>query len=134
MQPLIFMLNALLMLQPGVKENIAPGKVTCCTYDESDRKRIATDILNNLVKENYEAVRKDFHASLKQNLPTERISEGWIKLVETIGAYKEVISTTPDVAQSYNQVKIRCRFENGNSSVEVTFNEDDKVIGLFLKP
>jgi hypothetical protein len=31
-------------------------------------------------------------------------------------------------------VKVRCKFEKGEATVEVTFSGSDKVIGLYLRP
>jgi hypothetical protein len=102
--------------------------------DEARRKRITSEILDNFVKENYDSVSKDFHSSLKTTLPTERLSEVWKYVMTNFGAFKKVISTTTNVMQGYNQVLMRCQFEKDNATLEATFNEDDKVFGLYIKP
>lgn len=103
-------------------------------YVQENRKKITTDIVNSLVSEDYDAVRKNFHSTLKTALPVEKISEVWTSVITASGAFKEILSTSEVVVQGYNQVKIRCKFENENATVEATFNEDDKVIGLYIKP
>jgi hypothetical protein len=102
--------------------------------DEEKRKKISQEIVNNLVKEDYEAVRKDFHVSLKTNLPVEKIAEAWQNLIQMTGSFEKVITTIPAETNGYHQVRIRCKFKNDNATVETTFNEDDKVFGLWLKP
>ena len=103
-------------------------------FDEGLRKQISTTILNNLVKQDYEAVRKDFHSSLKVTLPVEKISEAWETTVKVNGAFEKVLSTSATKMGEYNQIRIKCMFHDGNITLEVTFTEDDKVLGLFLKP
>ena len=102
--------------------------------DEEKRKKISQEIVDNLVKEDYESVRKDFHVSLKTNLSAEKISEAWQNLISMTGIFEKVLSTTPAETNGFQQIRIRCKFKKDNATVETTFNEDDKVIGLWLKP
>ncbi|RZK38037.1 MAG: DUF3887 domain-containing protein [Pedobacter sp.] len=101
--------------------------------DEPNRKKIAEAIVSDLAKENYEQVRKEFHAQLKANLSVEKISEAWAKFTETMGSFEKIVSTSPTTARGYTQIKCRCAFKEGNATVEVTFDEDDRVIALFLR-
>jgi len=130
----LIILNLALVLNTGFVED--PGLTSVNPSHRQDdviRKNVAEKILKNLVQEKFEDVRADFHSTLKQSLPAERISEAWVKQLETYGEYKSTVSMTSAKFQEYNQVKIRCKFENDNSTIEVTFNEDNKVIGLYLK-
>ena len=104
------------------------------TYDESTRIKTTKEILGNLVEEQYEAVQKNFHATLKQSLPAEKISEIWTTIISNYGTYKEVVSIKHDVFQGYNQIKIRCQFEKERATLEATFTEDDKVIAIYIRP
>lgn len=112
----------------------APALRTNAFVDEAKRKQITNDILSNLVKEKYEDVRKDFHSSLKVTLPVEKISEVWSTVISQSGSYKKIISTNVTTFQGYNQVKLRLEFANENATLETTFTEDDKVLGLYIKP
>lgn len=114
--------------------SFTPISNTGIGYDESARIKITKAILNNLVQQQYEEVSKNFHVTLKQNLPTEKINEVWTTVVSTYGAYKETLTVRTDVFQGFSQVKIRCQFENEKATLEATFTEDDRVIGLYIKP
>ncbi len=106
-------------------------------YDQINqdvRDKIASDIVINLAKEDYEAVRKDFSGSLKNNLTGEKIGEVWETVIAQNGSFKKVVGTTTTIIQGYNIIRKRVEFENDNLTVEVTFNEENKVIGLFVKP
>lgn len=103
--------------------------------DEDTRKAITQAILDNLIKEDYDAVQKDFYGPFKQALPIEKISEAWQQTVTTVGDFVKVLATTAATTpEGFNQIRLRCQFKNDNLTVETTFNEDDKVIGLYLKP
>jgi hypothetical protein len=104
------------------------------TRDETNRKQITQAILDNLVKEKYEDVRKDFHSTLRNSLPTEKIAETWQTVISSAGQFKEVISTSAAQTQGFNQIRMRIKLETENATLETTFNEDDKVVGLWIKP
>ena len=102
--------------------------------DEDRRRKVSQEILDNLLKEKYEDVRKDFHISLKQVLPAEKISEVWTQIMATNGEFVKVVSVTAATDKGYNQIKMRLQFKNDNATQETTFNEEDKVVGMFIKP
>jgi Protein of unknown function (DUF3887) len=102
--------------------------------DEDRRKKISQTILDNQISENYEDVRKDFAEGLKQNLPVEKLAEGWRQIINVYGSFKKVLSVTAAADKGYNQIRMRVQFEKGNLTQETTFTEDDQVIGLFMKP
>lgn len=103
-------------------------------YQDDVESKISKEIATNLSEKKYEDVRKDFSNGLKNNLSTDMIAKGWENLVAQNGAFTEIISATKTNVQGYDVIKVRCKFEKENANVEVTFNDDKKVIGLFLKP
>lgn len=102
--------------------------------DEAYRKEIVREIVDNLAKEDYQAVTKDFSNVLKQQLSPQNIGDAWSTMVAQLGKFQSKSSERVAIIQGYNQVIIRCKFEADSLNVEVTFNENDKVIGLYLKP
>ena len=102
--------------------------------DEALRKKIATALLDAFVKEDYDAVSKNFHASLAQTSTKEKLAEIWGKVNEQLGRYVETISITPSMYGQYNQLKFRCKFEKDNISLFVEFTEDDKILAFNFLP
>lgn len=102
--------------------------------DEERRKKISQNILDNLINEKYEDVRKDFAVGLKQGLPTEKIAEVWRQIIGTAGKFKKVLSVSTATDKGYNLIRMRLEFENDNLTQETAFSEEDKVISLWLKP
>lgn len=98
------------------------------------REEIARKIVKNMVDDNFEEARVDFAFSLKQGLNAQQMQQAWSSLLVQIGEFQNVISATDAQVQGYNQILVRCKFARENATVEVTFNEDNKVIGLYLKP
>jgi len=102
--------------------------------DETSRKKIAADMLNDFVKEDYGAVSKNFHSSLAQTSTKEKLAEIWEKVNNQMGKYVETISVTPAMYGEYNQLKLRCKFEKDNLSFYVVFTQEDKVLGFNFLP
>jgi hypothetical protein len=67
-------------------------------------------------------------------LSTQNIKDAWLNTTNIVGEFEKILSTRTAVSQGYNQVISRCKFEKDKMNVEVIFNEDDKVLGLWLKP
>jgi|GEM_PF-1418202 len=113
-----------------------------CTYasntffvkDLERRQVVSSEIIKSLAAENYDLVSKKFHPSLKYELTTEKISNVWQSVVSKLGSFVEIVSISNSEFQGYQQIRSRCRFEEGNMTVEVTFNAEDLVIGLYIKP
>lgn len=102
--------------------------------DEENRKKITQSILDNLIAEQYQESTKYFHATLKKNLPVEKIAEVWKEMTSVNGAFEKVLSVSTATDKGFNQVKMRCHFKEENLTLETTFTEDDKVIAIFFKP
>lgn len=101
--------------------------------DQALREKIAKDLIAAFVREDYEGVSANFHATLKQTLPQEKLQEVWQNVVNTYGKYVETKSTTNVIQSGYHQVVSRLKFEKDNLTLEMTFNEDDKLIGFYFK-
>lgn len=125
--------NLIIFLCLGVSSSLSSVNVKLANDDES-RKKIAAEILDNLIKENYDQITEEFSIALKRTLTVEQISSAWSDFIEIYGTFSEKISTEASKPQGYDLIKIRCKFENDNGTIEVYFNENDKVVGLFLKP
>ena len=122
-------LIAVFITQNSFITNITPGQ------DEDNRKEIAKTILDNNVKEKYEEMRTNCTNALKEQLPAEKIAGVWKQLIGSEGPYQKMLSINTSVTQEgYNQVLMRCAFQNDNLTLVVTFNQDDKVIGLIWRP
>ncbi len=103
-------------------------------FHQDAQKQIANDIAENLSKKQYENVQKEFANGLKSQLTPDMIGKGWENLLSQAGDFVKILSTTSTTIRNFPVVKVRCQFKNDNANIEVTFNDDNKVIGLFLKP
>jgi hypothetical protein len=102
--------------------------------DESARKQIAQNIIDNLTKGKFEAVRTDFSGTLKREMSAQVLKDQWANVETQVGKFENVISMRIALFQGYNVVIVRCKFAVDNMNLELIFNEDDKVIGIHTKP
>lgn len=101
---------------------------------DNPRLIIAQNIIDNLVNQQFEAVRTNFSGTLKQQVSPQNIKDLWLNILTQLGKFENVISTRTEINQGYNQVISRCQFEIDKLNIGVTFNEDNEVIGIFYKP
>ena len=97
------------------------------------REKIAAEFLDNIVKKDYEAARKDFAKTLMDAMSTEHIKEKWQGIHSKIGAFQKVEYTKEEKVDDRYQVKKRCVFTDQNISVILIFNEENQVIGVLYK-
>jgi hypothetical protein len=103
-------------------------------YVDESIESIARGIVDNLVNEDFAEVRTNFHSSLRDQLSADQIQAAWNGTKSTLGSFEEIISVKETTVQGFKQILVRCKFKNDNATVQVTFNEDEKVIGLYILP
>jgi len=128
MKNLIVLLVCSLSFAGIVSSNVASRKLV----DRDLRVKIANGIIEAFAKKDYDSVSTNFHSSLKQTLPKEKLREFWQKISAQMGKYVSIISTTHHIREGYNIVTLLCKFEKDNSNMELTFNQDNQVIGLYF--
>ncbi len=97
------------------------------------REKVATNIANAFAKKDYAAVRKDFAKIMLDALSEEKIKNTWEGFITKVGEFQKVLTTTEVKEKDYNIIKKRCQFASENATIQVTFNEENQVIGLYLK-
>ncbi len=103
--------------------------------DCEQTKKVANEVVDKLVAENFEGVRKNFNENLKQTLSAEQIKNIWMTVKNDAGEYE---SREKSLYQEYPNNSIivftRLQMKKSKLSVEVHFSEDGKISGLWLKP
>lgn len=95
---------------------------------------ISDKILNNLIENDFEAVRSDFNDQMIAALDAEKLEMVWSGLTQQIGSYQSKGNITTDKAQGYRVIYTILKFEQSPFKLKVVFDESDKVAGLFLVP
>ncbi len=98
------------------------------------REKVASNIADNLAKNDFTAARKDFAKIMLDALSENKLKEDWNKVLKQMGDFKKVLTTSYEEKSGYKIISKRCQFANENASIRVTFNEENQVIGLYFKP
>lgn len=99
-----------------------------------DRKADAKEVVNKLVAEDYEGIRKNFNDTMKANLPAEKLKEGWRYVVEHLGEFKSQEEPQSRTVEGWEVILIGCQMERGRINVEVSYDSNGKIGGLWIRP
>jgi hypothetical protein len=100
-----------------------------------DHKEDAKGVVNKLVAEDFEGIRKNFNAQLKAALSAEKMKDGWTAIGNQLGKYKSQGQPHSGPGPGgYDIVIIRCQMDKGELDIEVDYDSDGLIGGLWLRP
>lgn len=100
-----------------------------------DHKEDAKGVVNKLVAGDFEGIRKNFNAQLKAALSADKMKDGWIAIGNQLGKYKSQGQPHSGPGPGgYDIVIIRCQMDKGELDVEVDYDPDGLIGGLWLRP
>lgn len=94
----------------------------------------AREAVSLLSKRDYAAVTARFDDSMRAAMPTEKLKEFWEQLISQMGAFKERGKARQEKVQGYDVVFVRCEFEKGRLDLQLTFDSDGRIGGMFVRP
>jgi hypothetical protein len=101
---------------------------------EDNIKKLAKDVVEKLAAEDFEGVRANFNEQLKEALPVEKIEQSWTIVTQQIGSFESQGPPKLVNHEGGRGIIIRCRFERGATQVEVWFDDENLVAGLWIRP
>ncbi|MGH9897486.1 MAG: DUF3887 domain-containing protein [Pyrinomonadaceae bacterium] len=85
-------------------------------------------------KWDFKGVHGYFDQLMQGSLPPEKLQEAWTSVTEQAGLFKRQVSVHEEKIDKLNIVVVRCEFEKVWINVRITFDENDKISGLFFVP
>jgi len=82
----------------------------------------------------WEEARRDLNAKMRQGLDAKRLADGWAHMAGLVGAYEGMGEPFAHRVAENTVVEIPLRFEAGEATGRVVFDEDGKVTGLWMRP
>lgn len=126
--------NRLLRLATVVAILLARGAEYVWAQDASAIDH-AKRVMDSMVKEQFEAVTKEFNAQMAAALPAQKLQEVWKTLLQQTGAFKSIIDERSQVAGGgITAVTLGCQFERAALNAIVAFDADSKIAGLRFVP
>jgi dienelactone hydrolase len=99
-----------------------------------DQKEQARHFLDLCQAGNFAEATANFDATMKQDMPAEKLSEVWNGLIKQLGPIQKMGPPRTDRVQSSTRVKIRCEFQSMPLDALVSFNASGQIEGFFLVP
>jgi hypothetical protein len=99
--------------------------------DAADR---AVAIFAAITEGRWEEARRDLNAKMRQGLDAKRLADGWAHMAGLVGAYEGMGEPFAHRVAENTVVEIPLRFEAGEATGRVVFDEDGKVTGLWMRP
>jgi hypothetical protein len=94
----------------------------------------AVAIIAFLAEGRWEEARRDFNTKMSEALDAGRLAGAWARMVSLVGAYEGMGEPFAHRVADHTVVEIPLRFEAGEATGRVVFDEDGKVTGLWLRP
>jgi hypothetical protein len=95
---------------------------------------LAVTILSCLAGGRWEEARRDFNARMSEGLDARRLADSWARMAGLVGGYEGMGEPFAHRVADNTVVEIPLRFEAGEATFRVVFDEDDKVTGLWMRP
>jgi hypothetical protein len=94
----------------------------------------AVAIIASVADGRWEEARGDFNAKMSQALDATRLADAWARMASLVGGYEGMGEPFAHRVADNTVVEIPLRFEAGEATGRVVFDEDGKVAGLWLRP
>src|SRR5271170_1198423 len=94
----------------------------------------AVTIVACLAEGRWEEARQDFNAKMSEALDAGRMAEAWARMASLVGGYEGMGEPFAHRVADHTVVEIPLRFEAGEATARVVFDEEGKVAGLWLRP
>jgi Protein of unknown function (DUF3887) len=104
---------------------------TTITPGTADR---AVAIIASLAEGRWEEARRDFDVTMSQALDATRLASAWARMASLVGGYEGMGEPFARRVADNTVVEIPLRFEAGEATGRIVFDEDGKVPGLWLRP
>ncbi|MBC7320884.1 DUF3887 domain-containing protein [bacterium] len=100
-----------------------------------DIEDTAKGFISLLVQERFTEASKVFTEELTKALPENTLASIWKSLITTLGKFNSILDIKTTEIQVYKVVIVTCDFELGSLGIQITFDRESKIAGLyFLQP
>lgn len=97
-----------------------------------DIETIARELVDSLVRGDFEAVTQEFDAETAAKAPPERLKEAWNQTIEVFGPFVKQLGSRTERYWKYTTVIVTCEFGKSERIIKVTFNRSGKISGLWF--
>ncbi len=95
---------------------------------------LAKTFVDQMAKGDFAAATSIFDTNMKSPMSEAKLKETWQQLLGQVGAFQQQTGTHTADQLSYKIVFVTCRFEKADIDVQLSFDSQNQISGLFFKP
>ena len=115
-------------------EATATTEAPAANLSESDLFPLAQEFITQLANGEYEAATARFDAAMLNAAPAPKLQQIWEQLLGQVGAYQEQLDAEAEQVDEYTRFNVTTQFEKARIVIQVVFNGQGQISGLFFKP
>ena len=104
------------------------------SLDSANRKSSALEFVEQLLKEDYSMVVKNFDSTMNAALPADKLRDIMKSLKTQVGSAQQQIGVRTEKSKQYDVVLVTYRFERMILDIKIVYNSARQVAGLFFAP
>jgi Protein of unknown function (DUF3887) len=93
-----------------------------------------SSLMGSLAKKEFYQAGKDFSDTFKASLSPLGLERAWRKATKEAGAFRKLSNVREGKSLQYDVVYVKCEFEKEDVDVQVAFDAEKKVVGLYFFP
>lgn len=94
----------------------------------------ARRMLEHLADESFYSATLDLNDELSNMLAAQQMVHVWNQAIAQLGRFERQYAVEEEDLNSFSRMVIRCKFERGDARVEINFDEEGKIGGLWIRP
>ena len=110
------------------------GAGTPAALSESDLFPLTQEFINQLAGGDYQAATARFDDAMQKAAPAPTLKQIWEQLLGQVGAYQEQLDARAEQTGDYTSIYVTTKFEKADIDIQVVFNSQGQISGLFFKP
>lgn len=99
-----------------------------------DVSATALQFVNLLIQQKFDDATSKFNDTVKSKLSAEGLKSVWLTQLTQLGEFQKIIRTRSDIVKQYRVAYVTCQFKNVVIDIQLTFDNTDKIAGLFFIP
>lgn len=100
----------------------------------SQLEQQAVEWVNLIVEKQFEQAVKSFDNTVSAQITAAQLKDIWNSIIAQFGAFKSIKGTKTSPFGAYNVVLVTCDFDKGALDVQLSFDTEKKIAGLYFKP
>jgi hypothetical protein len=114
--------------------------IVCGTHEEveinpaADYTEQAQEFVSMLSQEDYAGCVATFDQIMLNSLPAPELEGAWNTVLTQMGVYQKQIGVRQAREGGYDVVYVTCQFAQGKMNIEVVYNTNREVTGLWFRP